>query len=97
MRPNLEFYKQTKKIHGLELIRECDLIKKAVHKYKFVDKSDEQLLIDIAERLIKTNWIRNVVFKQIALEISEFEMKEKIRNHGGSQSSFPFAKNSHEV
>ena len=91
MKPNLDFYKQTKKIHGLELIRECDLIKKAVHKYKIVDKSDEQLLIDIAERLNKKNWIRYIIFANLNLAISELEMEENITRRGGSQSSMPFA------
>jgi hypothetical protein len=90
MKPNLDFYKQTKKIHGLELIRECDLIKKAVHKYKIVDKADEQLLIDIAEKLNKNNWIRYIIFANLNLAISELEMEEQIKRRGGSQSSIPF-------
>ena len=97
MIPNLDFYRQSKKIHGLELIRECELIKKAVHKYKIVDKADEQLLIDIAERLNKTNWIRYTVFANLNLAISDFEMKEKIKHAGGNQAIMPFGGSSDKV
>ena len=97
MIPNLDFYRQSKKIHGLELIRECELIKKAVNKYKFVDKQDEQLLIDIAERLNKSNWIKQALFQAIEVEISDFEREEMISKKGGSQSSMPFGSNRFEV
>lgn len=78
MKPNLDFYKQSKKIHGPELLKECELIKKAVHKFGIVKKDDEQLLIQIAERLNKSNYIRNVVFSKLKSDVAYCEMKAKM-------------------